>query len=200
VLVGDNLHSQLVGWAKIILPFCALALLSTLFLFARDAREPDIAAFTRAEEIAREQRVTAPEFSGVTDNGDIIVISAKSVRPDNARADTVVIDEMRLRLDTPDRTFIEVTAVQGEVDGRAQIASFLGLAHLETSNGYELETNGLIAELETGRITSAGLLEIHAPFGELTAGMVTFQAATPQAGQQMLFTNGVRLLYKPETP
>jgi hypothetical protein len=30
--------------------------------------------------------------------------------------------------------------------------------------------------------------------------MVTFQAATPQAGQQMLFTNGVRLLYKPETP
>ena len=114
--MGDNLHSQLVGWAKIILPLCALALLSTLFLFARGSSEPDIAAFTRAEEIAREQRVTAPEFSGVTNNGDIIVISAKSARPDITRADTVVIDEIRLRLDTPDRTFIEVTAVQGEVD------------------------------------------------------------------------------------
>ena len=200
MLVGDNLHSQLVGWAKIILPLCALALLSTLFLFARGSSEPDIAAFTRAEEIAREQRVTAPEFSGVTNNGDIIVISAKSARPDITRADTVVIDEIRLRLDTPDRTFIEVTAVQGEVDGRAQVASFLGLARLETSNGYELETNGLIAELESGRITSAGLLEIRAPFGDLTAGMVTFQVATPRSGQQMLFTNGVRLLYKPVTP
>ena len=198
--MGDNLHSQLVGWAKIILPLCALALLSTLFLFARDSGEPDIAAFTRAEEIAREQRVSAPEFSGVTDTGDIIVISAKSARPDSARADTVIIDEIHLRLDTHDSTFVEVTSVQGEVDGRARVASFLGLARLETSNGYEMETNGLIAELDTGRVTSTGLLEIRAPFGELTAGKVTFQVATPQAGQQMLFTDGVHLLYTSQNP
>jgi lipopolysaccharide export system protein LptC len=97
-------------------------------------------------------------------------------------------------------SFVEVTAVQGEVDGRARTASFLGLARLQTSNGYEMETNGLVAELQTGRVTSNGLLEIRAPFGDLTAGMVTFQVATPQTGQQMLFTNGVSLLYKPITP
>lgn len=200
MLAGDNLHSQLVGWAKIILPLCALALLSTLFLFARSANEPDIAALALATEIAREQRVTAPEFSGVTDSGDIIVISAKSAQPDSVRPDTMQISDISMRLDTSDGAFVEVTAVQGEVDGRAQTASFLGLARLETSSGYEMETNGLIAELETGLVTSNGLLEIRAPFGDLTAGKVTFQVATPQAGQQMLFTNGVRLLYQPQNP
>jgi lipopolysaccharide export system protein LptC len=179
MLMADNLHSQLVGWAKIILPMSALALLSTLFLFARDANTPDDAALAKAEEIAREQKVTAPEFAGVTDSGDIIIIAAKSAQPDIARPDTLQINDIRMRLDTTDGSFVEVTAVQGEVDGRARIASFLGLARLETSNG---------------------LLEIRAPFGALTAGMVTFQVETPEAGQQMLFTNGVTLLYKPVTP
>ncbi len=199
MLVADNLHSQLVGWAKIILPMSALALLSTLFLFARDANTTDDAALAQAEEIAREQKVTAPEFAGVTDSGDIIIIAAKSAQPSVERPDTIQIDDIRMRLDTTDGSFVEVTAVEGEIDGRARIASFLGLARLQTSNGYEMETNGLVAELQTGRVTSNGLLEIRAPFGDLTAGMVTFQVATPDAGQQMLFTNGVHLLYKPNT-
>ena len=200
MLVADNLHSQLVGWAKIILPMSALALLSTLFLLARDANTTDDTALAQAEEIAREQKVTAPEFAGVTDTGDTIIISAKSAHPDTARPDTIQIDDIRMRLNTTDGSFVEVTAVEGEIDGRAHIASFLGLARLQTSNGYEMETNGLVAELQTGRVTSNGLLEIRAPFGELTAGMVTFQVATADAGQQMLFTNGVRLLYRPNTP
>jgi lipopolysaccharide export system protein LptC len=200
MLESDNLHSQLVGWAKIILPLCALGLLSTLFLFARDAKTTDDAALAQAVEIAREQKVTAPEFAGVTEKGDIIVIAAKSAKPDVTRPDTLQIDDIRMRLDATDGSFVEVTAVEGEVDGRARIASFLGLARLQTSNGYDMETNGLVAELQTGIVTSNGLLEIHAPFGELTAGKVTFQAGSQEAGQQMLFTNGVRLLYKPETP
>lgn len=197
---ADNLYSQLVGWAKIILPLSALALLSTLFLFSRSSTEPTEIALEEVEAIAREQRVSAPEFSGVTDEGAVIIISAKSARPDGTRPDTVGIDEMRLRMDNPDGSTIEVTATKGEIDGRARIARFLGLARLATSNGYEMETNGLIAELETGRVSSDGLLEIRAPFGQLTAGKVTFQMASKGLAQEMLFTDGVRLLYTPQTP
>lgn len=198
--MADNFYSQLVGWAKIILPLCALALLSTLFLFARSTTEPSEIALEEVEAIAREQRVSAPEFSGVTDDGAVIVISAKTARPDEAQTDTVSIDEIRMRMDNPGGSYVEVTATQGEVDGRARIARFLGLARLQTSDGYQMETNGLIAELETGVVTSDGLLEIRAPFGQLTAGKVTFQVATDTTTQEMLFTNGVRLLYKPQTP
>lgn len=194
----DNLHSQLVGWAKIILPLCALALLSTLFLFSRDTGEPSEATITRVEAIAREQRLSAPEFSGVTDEGAIIVLSAKTARPGDAGPDTVSIDEIRMKLDYPDGSDVEVNASQGQIDGRAQIAHLFGLARVETSNGYAMETNGLTANLETGVIFSDGLLEIRAPFGTLTAGNVTFQTSDEASGQQILFTNGVRLLYMPQ--
>ncbi len=198
--MGDNLYSQLVGWAKILLPLGALALLSTLFLFARSTTGPSDIALEEVEAIAREQRVSAPEFSGVTDDGAVIVISAKTARPDLTDPDTVSIDDMRMRMDNPGGSYVVVTATQGELDGRTRIARFLGLARLETSDGYQMETNGLTAELKTGLVTSEGLLEIHAPFGQLTAGKVTFQIASDNSAQEILFTDGVRLLYKPEIP
>lgn len=197
---ADNLYSQIVGWAKIILPLCALGLLSTLFLLARSTTEPNEIALEEAEAIAREQRVSAPEFSGVTDEGAVVVISADTARPDKTRPDTVMVDDMRLRMDNADGSTIEITATLGEIDGRARIARFLGLARLVTSSGYEMETNGLIANLETGLVTTDGLLEIRAPFGQLTAGKVTSQMASEDISQEMLFTEGVRLLYTPQTP
>ncbi len=79
-------------------------------------------------------------------------------------------------MDNADGSSVELTATEGEVDGRAQIARFLGLAGLNTSVWVsKWKPTDLIAELDTGLITSDGLLEIHAPFGELTAGKVTFQ-------------------------
>jgi lipopolysaccharide export system protein LptC len=197
---ADNLYSQAVGWAKIILPLGAIALLSSLFLFARETSSPDEVALARAEEIAREQRLAAPEFSGLTDDGATVVISAKSAQPDTTRPDTMSIDDIRLRINTSEGIRIDVTAVRGEIDGRAQVARFLGLARIETSNGYELETNGLIVSLQSGVVTSEGLLEVRTPFGELSAGTVRFEVPSEDEGQRMLFTEGVRLLYTGQNP
>ena len=61
-----------------------------------------------------------------------------------------------------------------------------------------LETNGLIARLDSGQITSDGLLEVRAPFGEITAGRVEFAVGEDATGRRMLFTDGVRLLYTPQ--
>jgi lipopolysaccharide export system protein LptC len=193
----DNIYSQIVNLAKIILPIGAIGLLSTLFLFARSPVGPTQIDLTEVAEIAREQRLTAPRFSGVTDEGAVVTISARAARPSTTDPSVVAIDDMRLRLENPNGSIIEVTTTSGELNGPEKIARFLGLARLETSTGYEMETNGISAALDTGIITSEGHLEVHAPFGELTAGKVTVQLQTGNAGQQMLFTNGVKLIYKP---
>mgnify|MGYP001800275233 FL=1 len=84
-------------------------------------------------------------------------------------------------MDNPGGSSLEVTATTGEIDGRAQIARLTGLARLQTSSGFEMEANGLTASLKTGIVTSDGLLEIRAPFGELTAGQVTFEVSAADA-------------------
>jgi len=198
MLNADNFHSRLVGWSKILLPLAALGLLSTLFLLARDPGPPPEIPFSEIEAMAEDQRISAPRFSGVTDEGAIVSISARSAKPNINKPDTVAIDSVVMRMDNADGSRIDVTASNGEVDGQARIARFTGLARLETSSGYEMETSGLTAELDTGIVTSDGVLEVHAPYGELTAGQVTVRVTSDNMGQHMLFTQGVRLIYQPQ--
>ncbi|MBQ2261539.1 MAG: hypothetical protein II336_09240 [Loktanella sp.] len=195
---ADNLYSQWVGWAKIILPLGAIGLLSTLFLLARSPQVSTDIPLAQAVELARDQQLTAPEFSGITDSGAIVVISARNARPSAERPDAADVADLRMRMTNPDGGTLEVTGVTGELDGRARTARFSGLVRMITSSGYVMETSGMTVTLDAGTAVSDGLLEIRAPFGRLTAGQVTFQADGSNTGQQMLFTNGVRLIYTPQ--
>ncbi len=195
----DNFHSQLVGWSKIILPLCGLALLSTLFMFARSSGDAGDIPFAAIEDMAREQRINAPQFSGVASDGSIIAIGATSAQPNPQNPNALTASNLSLNLDAADGTQLRVTASEGEIDGTAKLARLNGLARLETSGGYTMETNGLIANFETGVVESEGALEVRAPFGAITAGKVTFETTQEAQGQQMLFTQGVRLIYTPET-
>lgn len=197
VIASDNLHSQLVGWAKILLPLTALALLSTLFLFSRNGGGDEAIPYAEIDQLAREQRITDPSFSGVSENGAVIHIGAEFARPDASDPRRIEIETPRLSLDAADGTTLRVSAGAGMLDSRAQTAELTGLARLETSNGFTMETSGLDADLDTGLITSHGPLAIEAPFGSLTAGQVTIKWAESGEGQQLQFADGVKLVYQP---
>lgn len=195
---ADNLYSQWVGWAKILLPLCAIALLSTLFLFARNPSDATDIPLTQVAELAREQQLTSPEFSGVTDTGAVVVVSARNARPADERPDAASVTDLRVRMDNPGGSTLEVTGVTGELDGRARSARFSGLVRMTTSTGYVMETSAMTVMLDEGTATSDGFVEIRAPLGNLTAGQVTFQADGSNTGQRILFTGGVRLIYQPQ--
>ena len=197
--VATNFHSQLVGWLKILLPLAALMLLSTLFLFANGTGGPSEIPFAEIDAAAAEQRIAAPRFSGLTNTGDTLQISAEAARPDAAGGPKITIDRPQLSLDAVDGTTLRVTAGSGQVDTAARSATLSGLARLATSSGYVMETKGLTADMETGTVISDGALEVQAPFGQLQAGQVTFQAGSGDTGQQMIFTKGVKLVYTPST-
>ena len=195
--MADNLHSQLVVWGKILLPLAALALLSTLFLFSRAANDTSAIPFAEIDALARDQRITAPQFSGVTTEGAILQISAESAQPQDGDLETLVITAPRLALDAPDGTTLRIVAGEGALDGSSQEARLTGLARLETSSGFLMETSGMIAALDTGEVNSIGPLEIRTPFGAASAGHVRIHVAKDGTGQQMHFTNGVKLIYTP---
>ena len=81
---GDNLHTRLVNWAKIILPLVALGLLSTVFLMSRKADISDTIPFAEVDlaQRAHDQGATNPSFAGVASGGEQILFRAASVRPD----------------------------------------------------------------------------------------------------------------------
>ncbi len=74
--------SRAAALAKLVLPLLALAVLSTLFLFA-DRSGPPPLPYSEAEidALAREMRLGAPRYAAVTGDGAALVVSAAEVRP-----------------------------------------------------------------------------------------------------------------------
>lgn len=195
MFTDENFYSQFVGFLKITLPLAALALMSTVFLFARAPTQDSTIPYAEIEEIAREPRLSGAQLSGVADDGSIIELTARTTRPDG---NLISAETLAAVIDTADGTRIDIRAGQGVIDEAAQTARLTGLARMETSNGYNMETTGFTADLASGRITSDGALEIQAPFGSLTAGQLVIETPEGATGQVMLFQNGVRLVYTPQ--
>lgn len=194
----DNFYSHFVGWLKVLLPLAALALLSTLFLFARGSNTEQTIPYAELAEMAREPSMSNPNLAGVTTDGSAVSITAAELRPNPTVPDAFEIVTPNLVLDATDGSRIEISAGFGQIDGRAKMLTMTGLVRLGTSSGYMMETTGIEADLASGRISSLGPLEVQAPFGSLTAGRVVVQTSSDGLGQQMVFNGGVSLLYQPQ--
>ena len=194
----DNIYSQFVAWSKILLPLAALALLSTLFLFSRSPiPDEDSIPFADIEQIARDQRISSPRFAGVATDGSIVTVTADSARPGSPDGG-LDITRPEARIETTAGTTVLLRAGSGTIDPSGRDARLSGLAQIETSTGYQMETTGLTADLEQGRVESDGPLEARAPYGELTAGKLIIETPEGADSQLILFNEGVRLVYRPQ--
>lgn len=188
-------YSRLVGILKIILPLAALGLMSTVFLFAR-APSPDSAIpYAEIEEIAQEPRLAGAQMSGVSEDGSHIALAARTAWP---RGDLLAAEALSATVTSPSGTVIDIRSGAGEINNTDRTARLTGLTRLETTNGFSMETMGVEADLDSGRIASDGALEVQAPFGSLTAGQLIIETPENATGQVMLFQNGVRLVYMPQ--
>jgi len=195
---ADLMYSRAVAWLKILLPMAALVLLSTIFLLARNNGGDGSIPFAEIESMAREQRISGPQFSGVADDGSIIEISAESARPLSDGANGLSLEGLRASLRSLDGVQIEFSAGMGRIDNTARTAELSSLTRIVSSNGYQMETAGLTADLETGSLLSHGPLEVRTPFGMLEAGELLIETSQTGNGRRMIFQSGVKLIYTPQ--
>jgi lipopolysaccharide export system protein LptC len=196
----DNLHSTLVAWLKVILPLAALAILSTLFLVSRTIDPSDAIPFAEVDvqEYAREPRLTAPTWAGMTDDGASLTVSAAEARPGLAEARAPTATALRAVLDTPDGGKTELVADSGLLDQAAGALTVTGSVVVTTSTGWRVESEAMTARLDRTGVISPGPVTAKGPAGDLQAARmeITSDPERP-GGYLMVFNGGVRLLYQP---
>jgi lipopolysaccharide export system protein LptC len=195
----DNRYSLFIGWAKVTLPLAALALLSTMFLFARRSDDAERIPFSEIAAIAREPRISNPTLAGIADDGSIVSLLAQEIRPVAGQPDRFAVTGVNLGLVSADGADITVTAGSGQIDGAGRTALFSDLVRVTTSTGFAVETTGLRADLRAGTLDTVGALAGQAPFGRLDAGSLSIAANPDGTGTRLLFQDGVRLLYEPQS-
>lgn len=197
---ADNTYSRIVAGMKILLPLAALGLLSTLFLISRtiDPSKSVPLAPIDLEQRAQELGVTNPSFAGVTAKGDEIAISAEKARPERGRPERISADRIAGEMRLSGGTVFTLRAGEARLDQKAMTAALLDGVHITTSNGYVIETDRLDARLDVLHAQSAGAVTATGPIGTLDAGRMLLRNKAETGTAELLFTEGVVLVYLPQ--
>ena len=195
---GDS-YSAFVVWVKTLLPILALGMLSTIFLFSGKVdvtKSLPYAKFNIAE-IIREQRITKPYFSGVSNNGTEIVLSAAYASSDIQNVDILNITELSIVLTSPNAKTIKITAGLGTLNSASQKAVISEDVYLSAIPGFWLKTNNLEVDLKQGVASTNNMFQGITGLGTINAGKLVIKMIADD--QQIIFTNGVRLIYYPKS-
>lgn len=192
------MYSRLIAWLKILLPLGALVLLSTVFLYSRG---PDpistLPLLTDGTDPSKSEQVGRPFYAGTTDGGHALTLEARQARAESAEGSDVVADDLRAILDIEDGNRITIDAAVGRILG-SETLQLQGGVTLESSSGYTVRTESLAAAIDRVDIESGAPVEADGPGVTLTAGKLRVLEEASGSDIQLLFTEGVKLIYTPK--
>ncbi|PCH73392.1 MAG: hypothetical protein COC12_05015 [Rhodobacteraceae bacterium] len=193
-----DFRSRVVALLKVLLPLTALGLLSTLFLLSRGVDPTATIPFAERDmaDRMRDQQITAPFFSGTTDQGDEIIVTASLARPEGDGTPAEATD-LNARITMVDGVRMTLTSDTGSVAMDKNIATFAGNVVITSSNGFVVRTQLLNTTLNGMNGDSPGKITGTGPIGDFTAGQMQIREISEGGALHMLFKNGVRLLYDP---
>jgi lipopolysaccharide export system protein LptC len=134
----------------------------------------------------------------MTDDGSALQVTAATARPAVAGGRGASAEAIRAVLEAPDGGRTEIAADHGEIDPAGEVLTMAGAVRLLMADGWEITTGALTARLDRTEVETPGAIAARGGFGTLTAGAMrlTTAAGRPES-HVLLFTGGVRLVYRP---
>jgi lipopolysaccharide export system protein LptC len=198
--VASDRYTRLISWLKVIFPLTALAILSTLFLLSRSNDPEAIIPFADKEiqDRLRDQQVTGPFFAGTTTDGDKVSFSAEKLTTPQGNTGPNEAFDVKAVLEMTGGNVVMLEADMATFDIAADLARLRDSVVISTSDGYRLASELLETRMSSLSLTSPGPVEGEAPGGTLSAGSMALVPGESADAPQLIFTNGVKLVYTPQ--
>lgn len=192
-------YSRTVVFLKVLFPLAALGILGTLFLLSRSTETNTSIPFAQSdiENRLRDQRLTAPLFSGSTPKGDRITVTAAQASP-GFGAKPAQATDLAARIELARGGQMTLVSDAGTFDLQNDLAMFQGNVRISSSTGYVVLTDELHSRINEIGGKTPGTVTGRGPIGNFTAGQMVFETKNGDGLVHMLFKNGVRLVYDPK--
>ena len=197
---ADNTYSRIVAGMKILLPLAALGLLSTLFLISRtiDPSKSVPLAPIDLEQRAQTLGVTRPTFAGLSERGDEIAMRADVAWPERGALHRLLAERVTGEIGLADGGQLRLRSATARVDQTAMTVMLEGAVHINTTTGYEIDTERLDTRLDALYAESPVPVTATGPIGDLDAGRMILRESPASGDAELLFSGGVRLIYRPK--
>jgi len=192
------MYSRLIAWLKILFPLGALILLSTIFLLSRSP-DPNavIPVLANGADPSQNEKIGSPFYAGTTEGGHALTLAARHARAVSLGQTGMIADDLRAVLDVDEGNRIIIDATLGQIDDNDRLLLRNGVT-LTSSSGYTVRADGLNAAIDHVAISSTGPVDADGPGLVLTAGKLQVEEIEDTNDIQLLFTDGVTLVYAPQ--
>jgi lipopolysaccharide export system protein LptC len=201
--LGVGGYTRFVTVTKVVLPLIAIGLLGTVFLFTSDDSLEGGFSFSEADLDTLESgmRIVKPRMFGSNPNGDLYNFVADELLPDSLTPSLVEAQKISGEIQYQTGGTVQLSAGKAEFMVEGNQIRLSGGMLVVTSDGSRVTGEGLLAELDTGKLISNGAVSATSPLGSIQAGnfRVELVETNDEEKQMIWFENGVMLSFKPES-
>jgi lipopolysaccharide export system protein LptC len=193
MLTYDNRYSYFVFIAKIFLPISALIILSTLFLLARFSDSSQIVAISEigTDRETGSQKITAPIYSGLTDDGSILEFSSGSLAPSILSPKKVFAKKVLAKITTSKGIVYEISSDKGSYNDNTSTVDLKTNVVVVMPEGYKIYTENLSTHVKKTMLHSPSPILAEGLIGTLNAGNMSLIEKNNQ--HLLIFKKGVKL-------
>ena len=121
-------------------------------------------------------------------------------RPDPEDPEHLLATDVTAQLNLTSGAVIDITSDNADMHQGELTATLDGNVHISTTTGYVMTTDELWTRLDQLYAETPGQVDGTGPPGDLTAGKMLLKT-NPETGQaELIFTEGVKLIYTPNEP
>ena len=198
-------YSRAIKWAKLIMPVIAVLLLASVFIFGKEdaLRSGTISIDADTINLTTDQKITNPQFSGLTNLGDSFILKAIEAMPDSPSPEKIDLIAPSLEFDALQGVGFKISSKNGSVNFIKQSAELNGNVYIDMTNGYKAISEKIQLNLKLGNLIAPNSVEASGPYGKIIAGSMElfkdFDNKTSQVSGNLNFSDGVTLIYLPST-
>jgi len=192
-------RSRAVGILKNVLPIGALALLAAVFLWQRSEDLGGGLTFseTDLEAMRSGLRITGPQFSGSSLDGDLYDFSADWVVPEDLEMTSLEVSGLEGEVLYRDGRRVTLRSDHAQIDITRRTATLDTGIEITTSEGYRATATRDDIDLAAGVIVAEGPIDGTGPDGTLEAGAMRMAPGADAIETVIDFTGGVQMTYSP---
>jgi lipopolysaccharide export system protein LptC len=198
-------YSRAIKWAKLIMPVIAVLLLASVFIFGKEdaLRSGTLSIDADTINLTTDQKITNPQFSGLTNLGDSFILKAIEAMPDSPSPEKIDLIGPSLAFDALQGVGFKISSKNGSVNFIKQSAELNGNVYIDMTNGYKAISEKIQLNLKLGNLIAPNSVEASGPYGKIIAGSMElfkdFDNKTSQVSGNLNFSDGVTLIYLPST-
>ncbi|MSU91555.1 hypothetical protein GE300_18405 [Rhodobacteraceae bacterium 2CG4] len=191
---------------KVALPAAALVLLGLVLLWDTDRNAGVGLVFDDADLDALRTglRITRPQFSGTSLEGDVYDFRAQTVEPRDLEMTIADVEQLAGRVTYRDGAVIELRSERARLDiPERRVVLETGI-DIRTSDGYAAQAELVEIDIATSTLEATGPIVASGPPGRIEAAALSMMPAANAGGAGfdnevlMRFTGGVKVTYIPQ--